>query len=156
VKRDPQDLADCLAARPGERVLDAGCGAGLASARLAASGARVTGVDSNPVVLEQARLAAPEASFVCAGILAWNGAEEFDAILAGGLLHWLPAPSYGLDRLARLLRPGGRLVAETGGAGAPALAAKTLDAALKQAGFGRVEWLPAPEGRIRIRAWRPE
>lgn len=150
------DLVDWLAARPGERILDAGCGLGAGAVRMVAAGALVTAVDRNSTVLEQARRAAPGAEYHCANVLAWQCDEPFDAILAAGLLHWLAPPDYGLTALRRLLRAGGRLLAETGGTGAPALDPATLRAAFERAGFVALELLPAPEGRIRMRAWRPE
>ena len=44
-----------LAPRPGERVLDLGCGDGALTAKLVASGAQVLGVDASPAMVEATR-----------------------------------------------------------------------------------------------------
>lgn len=140
-------LIDLLDPQPGERILDAGCGIGLAAARLAACGARVTGIDQEPAALEQARLVAPEAEFHLASLLSFAPPEPFDAVLARGLLDWLdPAAA---ARISALLKPGGRLAADLGGA-RPALqwlaqAAQALGASAPPSPAPPAEWEEALE-----------
>ena len=106
-----------LAVRPGMRVLDAGCGLGLETARLAADHpeAQVTGLDRNAELLQQARLRGARAN------LSWHEADlreldlpvaHFDAIRTERVLMYLPDPDFErvIERLLALLRPGGRLV----------------------------------------------
>jgi 2-polyprenyl-3-methyl-5-hydroxy-6-metoxy-1,4-benzoquinol methylase len=70
VQQSPEQiLIDMLAPQPGERVLDAGCGLGRWTAALAATGASVTGIDVHAPLLEQARLACPEAELYAADLL---------------------------------------------------------------------------------------
>ncbi|MCS7042485.1 MAG: methyltransferase domain-containing protein [Bryobacteraceae bacterium] len=109
-------LLDLLDPQPGERILDAGCGIGLAAQRIASRGAFVTGVDSEAALLEQARAAVPQAVFVCADLLSYQPAEPFDAILARGVLDWLRPLPAAAAHLAAWLKPGGRLAADIGGA----------------------------------------
>jgi len=42
-------VVDLLAAKPGERILDLGCGTGTLTAEIAASGAKVVGIDSSAI-----------------------------------------------------------------------------------------------------------
>lgn len=95
----------------GARVLDAGCGTGLPTARqLAAVGAHVTGIDISPVMLDLARANVPEADFRLLDV-ADVDAElgVFDAVVAFFSLLMLPRALIpdALARLHRVLRPGG-------------------------------------------------
>ena len=115
-----QTLIDMLALQPGERVLDAGCGLGRWSAGLAATGALVTGIDIHAPLLEQARIACPQAEFHAADLLTWTPAESFDAIYAFATLHWVLPPDQAARALRTMLKPGGRLAAAFGGLSATA------------------------------------
>jgi len=116
VQQSPEQiLIDMLAPQPGERVLDAGCGLGRWTAALAATGASVTGIDVHAPLLEQARLACPEAELYAADLLTWTPSQPFDAIYAFATLHWVQPPLDGARALYALLRPGGRLAAAFGG-----------------------------------------
>jgi trans-aconitate methyltransferase len=99
-------LLELLAVRPGERVLDAGCGLGAASAEMEAAGAAVTGIDIHAPLLEQARITCRQADFVAADLLTWRPDEPFDAIYAFATLHWVQPPKKAAKALARLLTPG--------------------------------------------------
>ena len=103
-------LAAVAAARPG-RVVDVGCGTGDITARLAAP-AVVVGIDQS---LRMATLTRGRGiAAVRAGIegLPLAGASV-DAVLANRVLYHLPDLDAGLAEIARVLRPGGRLVAVT-------------------------------------------
>ena len=99
-------------------VLDAGCGTGENALALAARGARVVGVDFVPAALGEARRKAAErgladrVEFVEADVLRWDpGERRFDAVVDCGLYHVFgdeDRERY-LERLARLVRPGGRV-----------------------------------------------
>jgi trans-aconitate methyltransferase len=115
-----QALIEMLAPQPDERVLDAGCGLGRWSAELAASGARVTGIDIHAPLLEQARIACPRAEFVAADLLIWEPAESFDAIYAFATLHWVLPAERAARALREMLKSTGRLAAAFGGVSATA------------------------------------
>ena len=110
-----QLLIEMLALHPGERVLDAGCGLGRWTAELADTGARVTGVDIQAPLLEQARFACPDAELHEADILHWRPCEAFDAIYAFATLHWIHPPLDAARALCEMLKPGGRLGVAFGG-----------------------------------------
>lgn len=58
-----QTVFDALDVRPGMRLLDVGCGAGLAAQLAAARGARVAGIDSSPASIAIAGERTPEGDF---------------------------------------------------------------------------------------------
>ena len=115
-----QTLIGLLAPQPGERVLDAGCGLGRWTAELAATGARVTGIDIHAPLLDQARIACPQAEFHAADLLSWVPGEPFDAIYAFATLHWVQPPVEAARALHKMLRPAGRLAVAFGGLSASA------------------------------------
>ena len=113
----PHDEALLAAAalRDGDRVVDAGCGAGaftLQVARAVAPSGAATGVDFSRQMLELAeRRAAGEAApvtFVHADLETWCPAEPVDVVVSRLGLTDSPAM---LAALRAVLRPGGRLVA---------------------------------------------
>ncbi|MEU4620371.1 class I SAM-dependent methyltransferase [Actinoplanes sp. NPDC023801] len=109
-------LAEAAAVRPGDRVLDVGCGRGAVLFPAAAAtgpGGHVTGIDLAPRMVELTRTAAAALPHVTvrlgdAQAPAFPDAS-FDVITAGMVLFFLPDPPAALDAYRRLLRPGGRL-----------------------------------------------
>jgi ubiquinone/menaquinone biosynthesis C-methylase UbiE len=89
-------LFERMADPAGLRVLDAGCGEGKNAHAFAQRGARVTAIDCSALALRNARIAWPEDSveWVQADIreLAYS-IEEFDVVIAYGLLHCLQDPT---------------------------------------------------------------
>lgn len=100
-------------------VLDVGCGGGLLSEALAASGARVTAIDLSARALKVARLHLHESGHdidyqqYAVEELARDRAGEFAAVTCMEMLEHVPDPASALDACARLLRPGGRLLVST-------------------------------------------
>lgn len=111
--RQPHDVAfeQLLEAGP-RRVLDAGCGRGDFGERLAAAGIEVVGLDQSSRMVDLTRERGLEAVVGDIAELPFPD-ESFDAAAANHVLYHLPDVDRGLAELARVLRPGGRLVATT-------------------------------------------
>lgn len=111
-------LVEALHLEPGMRVLDVGCGPGRHSLSLARRGFEVVGVDRSDEFVRLAREAATaaglsSASFECADVRDLAHAGEFDAAIClcqggFGLLGGRDETDV-FGRIARTLRPGGRL-----------------------------------------------
>lgn len=112
------DLLDLLAPAPGERILDVGCGTGHLTAKIARAGAIVVGVDSSADMIAQARANYPTIDFRVADVTSLVLTDApFDAVFSNAVLHWVPRADDAAQSVFRALRPGGRFVAEFGGAG---------------------------------------
>jgi cyclopropane fatty-acyl-phospholipid synthase-like methyltransferase len=101
----------------GARVLDLGCGAGVASTRMLASRFVVTGVDFSEVQLEAARRNVPAASFIHADLAQIDfPPESFDGVTAFYSVIHVPRDEHGplFERVARWLVPGGLFLATLG------------------------------------------
>lgn len=106
-------VLELLAPRPGERILDLGCGDGVLTERIAAAGAVVVGVDAAPDMIAAARARGLDARVVAGHDLTFDG--EFDAVFSNAALHWMRPAEAVLAGVHRALKPGGRFVAEMGG-----------------------------------------
>jgi len=96
----------------GGRVLDLGCGCGLAASTLAELGYKVTAVDIVPELIEAARSdSSAEVTWLCQPVDAKVGEpQSFDAVLSLGFLEYQERAGKELVRMRRLLRPGGLLL----------------------------------------------
>lgn len=104
--------------KPGERVVDAGCGAGLDSliaARMVGADGHVIGVDMTPEMIAKAQSAA--AAMGAHHVEFREGMAEClpvpdewaDLVISNGVINLLPDKLAGLREMARVLKPGGRL-----------------------------------------------
>lgn len=108
-------LLQLLHLRPGERVLDLGCGTGVLTDQLAATGATVIGVDSAQDLLAAAKARGLDVRLMNAECLTFDA--EFDAVFSNAALHWMRNAEAVIAGVRRALKPGGRFVGELGGHG---------------------------------------
>jgi demethylmenaquinone methyltransferase/2-methoxy-6-polyprenyl-1,4-benzoquinol methylase len=95
---------------PGDRVLDACCGTGDLAVAAERRGGRVVGLDFSEPMLERARRKSGAIEWVRGDALALPfGDGEFDAATVGFGVRNLADLEGGLEELARVLRPGGKL-----------------------------------------------
>jgi len=136
-------VVDLLAARPGERILDLGCGTGHLTAQIAQAGAEVMGIDAAEPMIARAREAYPALRFEVARGEDFTLDAPVDAVFSSAVLHWIPSQDAVLGCVARALVPGGRFVAEMGGKGNVRTLLDALDQALTEEGVPP-EQIPHP------------
>ena len=104
--------------RAGQRVLDVACGTGVVSVTAARNGARVTGLDLTPALLERAR----ENARIAGVEVDWHngdveklpfGDQEFDVVLSEFGHIFAPRPEVALGEMLRVLKPGGTIAFST-------------------------------------------
>jgi demethylmenaquinone methyltransferase/2-methoxy-6-polyprenyl-1,4-benzoquinol methylase/phosphoethanolamine N-methyltransferase len=155
---------ELAAIRPGEKVLDVGCGTGtlaIAASDLTGEAGEVHGVDPSPEMIEVAQRKAAGSGrhvrFQMGVIEALPYPDnEFDLVLSSLMLHHLPddLKQKGFAEVVRVLKPGGRFLAVDFGSDTKSFLghllavlghargssnAETLAAALGDSGFGDVE-----------------
>ena len=112
VRRQNERFRDAAAIRPGEDVLDVGCGTGESTreAALASGHGRVLGVDVSEVAIARARELGEAAFEVADAQTHPFPPAAFDVVLSRFGAMFFADPPAAFANLARALRPGGRLV----------------------------------------------
>lgn len=133
---DPQlawgrTVAARLVPAAGERILDVGCGTGRLTAEIAeVRDVLVVGLDPSAAMLAEARRGQVQYGgrtpvrevctcpvYVQADAAALPFVAAFDAVFSNATFHWVPDHDRLFRNIHTALRPGGRLVAQCGGAG---------------------------------------
>jgi trans-aconitate methyltransferase len=130
-------VVELLAPRPGERIVDVGCGTGALTAQIAAAGAEIVGIDASEAMIDRARELYPQLRFEVAKGEEFTLEYPVDAVFSSAALHWMSPPEAVAASVARALKPGGRFVAEMGGRGNIATIVGAIYQALAEEGIPR-------------------
>jgi trans-aconitate methyltransferase len=125
-----EPLLALLNAKPGETVLDLGCGDGVLTEKIVAAGCRVYGCDFSAAQLQAARQRGIQ-TFVMDG-QQLSLKRRFDAVFSNAALHWMKQAEKVVEGVAAALKPGGRFVGEFGGQGNVATIRDALHSALRK------------------------
>ncbi|WBW75594.1 methyltransferase [Schizosaccharomyces osmophilus] len=119
-----KEIVQRLALTSQDVVLDLGCGDGVLTQNLASQCKHITGIDSSQSMIQSAKQKGLEAYVVAGENLASAtefSSKGFDAVFSNAALHWIlrnpNERSTVFQGIARVLRPGGRFVAECGAFG---------------------------------------
>lgn len=114
-------LIDTLDPQPGETILDLGCGEGTLTAEIARRvlpGGHVVGADASSSMIDAAQThLAPNLAFRVVPAEQIDESGVYDAVYSNAVLHWIQDQEGVAARVHRALKPGGRFIAEFGGAG---------------------------------------
>ncbi len=112
-----EDLLALLDPKPGERILDLGCGTGELTDLIHQSGAKVIGLDKSKEMIAAAQSKYPHLEFVRSDAASFLFDPPFDAIFSNATLHWVLEYRNCIQSMYGNLKVGGRLVLEFGGKG---------------------------------------
>jgi len=110
-----EDLVHLLNPKPGERILDLGCGTGYLTNIIAESGAKVIGIDNSADMIAKAKSEYPKIDFEKFSATDFHFDSKFDAIFSNAVLHWVLEKEKAIDCMYENLKTNGRLVIEMGG-----------------------------------------
>jgi len=111
-------LVNFAGIRAGEAVLDVGCGTGVTTVTAARKGAKVTGLDLTPALLERAKFNATQAGVS----IEWHEGDvealpfkdqQFDVVISQFGHMFAPRPAIAVAEMLRVLKPGGRIAFST-------------------------------------------
>ena len=110
-------ILDNAGVTEGVEVLDVACGTGVLMPDYLARGVEsVTGIDISPemIRLAKAKFREREISFICGDVEELDTDRRFDCIVVYNAFPHFPEPERLIEKLASMLRPGGRLTVAHG------------------------------------------
>jgi trans-aconitate methyltransferase len=119
---------DLLDPKPGEHILDVGCGDGVLTRQMIERGASVVGIDHSEDMINAAKAAGLDAHLLDAADMRFEA--EFDAAFSNAALHWMLDAEAVAAAIFRALKPGGRFAGEMGGESNLARLREALDTEL--------------------------
>lgn len=145
---------DLLDPKPGEHVLDVGCGDGALTRKIIERGASVVGIDSSEDMIDAAKAAGLDAHLLDAAKMRFD--DEFDAAFSNAALHWMLDKQAVAAAIFRALKPGARFAGEMGGEGNIATLRGGIRDELIARGYpvpaDDPQWYPSPEQFSRVYA----
>src|SRR5690625_3572294 len=110
-------MVEWLNPKQGESIIDLGCGTGDLTFEISKSGANVVGIDASKEMIASARNKYPNLSFLIDDAKSFQMEKTYDAVFSNAALHWIKQAEKVVDSVSKVLKPGGRFVAEFGGKG---------------------------------------
>jgi trans-aconitate 2-methyltransferase len=138
MERLGREVMDRLELRGDETVLDAGCGTGAVTEQLVerVPQGHVIGVDGSPSMIESARARlGTRADLRVSDLLDLELEQPVDVVFSSATFHWIGDHDRLFARLFAALKPGGRLLAQCGGAGNIAAVRDAIAAATAEAPY---------------------
>lgn len=129
-------VVDWLDPKPGEQILDLGCGTGDLAFAIASTGAEVMGMDASEPMIEAARLKYPGLRFITGDGQRFESDTQYDAVFSNAALHWMKDAGAVAANVWKCLKPGGRFIAEFGGQGNVSVIIRAVQTVLRER-YGR-------------------
>ncbi|MEO7485472.1 MAG: class I SAM-dependent methyltransferase, partial [Ferruginibacter sp.] len=120
--------------KPGETILDLGCGTGDLAKEISLTGANVIGVDSSAEMILSAK-SIPDIEFHQMDARELNFEIQFDKIFSNAVLHWIPEKELVIKKTYSLFKNSGKIILEFGGKGNNQQMLNALRETFKQRGF---------------------
>jgi trans-aconitate methyltransferase len=132
-----EDVLQLLDAKPGEYILDLGCGTGHLTQQIQSKGAKVRGTDLSPDMIAQAKALYPDIDFAVedASDFFTEDDNKYDAVFSNAALHWVKFQNGMMRSVYNSLKHGGRFVAEMGGKGNVARLVEAIHLVLQNHGY---------------------
>lgn len=127
-----EQLLESLDPKPGELILDLGCGDGALTEKVAAAGCKIYGIDSSAAQVHAAKQRGLKVALMDGEQVSFK--RCFDAVFSNAAIHWMKQADKVVKGVSDCLKPGGRFVGEFGGKGNVATIRTALHNALHRRG----------------------